>query len=227
MWINFFIDIALLAVLVIGVLVGAHRGFVRTIAKPVRLTLSLVSSICFYRFVCESWIEPLVATPISTQLAEILKDKYSEITASTSNELPTLVKLAASVADIDLEAIASEDGEYVNALISRITDPAVGIISVVVSFIAVFIISFLVATVVLFALDKLISNGIGGFVNKLAGGALAFVFAFTVVWCFVGALEFVFAFPNIAETDIARNFTGGQVYRFFKSFSPFDLLLSF
>ena len=51
--------------------------------------------------------------------------------------------------------------------------------------------------------------------------------AFVVVWAVTSVSEFILNIPVIASADWVEGFNGGPVYRFFRSFSPLDLLLSF
>ena len=54
-----------------------------------------------------------------------------------------------------------------------------------------------------------------------------FFLAFVAGWAFTSVFEFVFNIPAIASIGGIKDFTGGVVYRFFRNFTPLDLLLSF
>ena len=227
MLINIILDIILVAILVIGAIWGVRKGFIGAIAKPVKLLLSLVCSYTLCRGVSEKIVKPLISHPISSQISEILKAKYSDITSVTSGDLPTLIKLAAIIGNIDLNNVEAEGSQYIDTVIAKITDPAVSLVALVLSFVLLFVALILFFSVLIFILDRMIDNGFAGVMNKIAGCIFTFSFAFGLVWCIASSIEFVFSVPALAETEAIKEFTGGFVYRFFKSFSPVDLLLSF
>lgn len=227
MLVNIVLDIILVAILVIGAIWGIKKGFIGAIAKPVKLTLALVMSYTTCRGLSEKIVMPLISHPISSQIAEILKSKYSDITSVSSGDLPTLVKLAAIIGGIDLNNIEADGAEYIDLVIARITEPAVSVISLMISFVLLFIVLMVIFSVLIYIIDRMIDNGVAGAMNKIAGCLFTLVFAFGIVWCIASSIEFIFSVPALAETEAIKEFTGGFIYRFFKSFSPVDLLLSF
>lgn len=224
---NIILDLILVSILVLGTVIGAKRGFIGTIAKPVKVALSFgLSAICC-KGVGLKIVQPIISPAITTKLSSLLLDKYSEISASTSADLPTIIKLAAGMAGIDLTSISSEGDGYIYALIDMITEPVIRIASVVIAFLALIIIFSIVVSLLLWLIDKLVQKGLLGVVNKVIGATLCFCFAFVLAWCLASSTDFIFSLPSIRESEWIREFTGGFVYRFFKSMSPIELLLSF
>ena len=220
-------DIVLVAILLLGIIIGAKRGFIGTIAKPVRIASSLGLAFVFCEKVGESLIKPMISAPITTQIAEIINQKYAEVTAATSGNLPTIIKLAAGLAGINLEELGVEGENYVEALIGMITEPIIAIAATIISFVLLFIVLMLVLRVALWLLNMMIDGGFVGVINRVIGCIVTFSFALVIVWAIASLTEFVFNIPALADMQAIKDFNGGFVYKFFKGLSPLELLLSF
>ena len=220
-------DIVLVLLLLLGIFIGAKRGFIGTIAKPVRLALSVFLSFNLCEAVGEKIVKPIISVPITSQIAEIINEKYSEITAATSGNLPTIIKLAAGLAGIDLAELGVEGENYVEALISMITDPIVSIAATILAFVGLFIILMLTLRLALWIINMMIDNGFVGVANRIVGSIFTFSFALVIVWAIASVTEFVFNIPVVREMQWVQDFNGGFIYRFFKGLSPLELLLSF
>lgn len=230
MTINLIFDIILVGILVAGGILGAKNGFIDTVARPVKFVLSIVLAFTLARSVGNFLVEPMIGPAISHKLRDILVEKYAGITATTaSNELPTLIKVAASLCGVDINQVASAaDGASVIEAIARsVSNPVVDLISLILGFVITYFLAKLVLKFILILINNIVNNGIAGIVNKGLGCVFALFLAFVVGWCVTCISEFVFNIPAIASMSSVENFTGGVVYRFFRTFTPLDLLLSF
>ncbi len=220
-------DIVLIAILLFGIFIGAKRGFIGTIAKPVRLASSLFLSVYLCENVGLKIVKPIISAPITSQITDIINQKYSEITAATSGNLPTVIKLAAGLAGIDLQELGVEGDNYVEALINMITDPIVTMAATVIAFVGLFVLLMIVLRLALWIINMMIDNGFVGVMNRIIGCIFTFSFALVIVWALASVTEFVFNIPAFAEMKWVQEFNGGFVYRFFKGLSPLEILLSF
>ena len=230
MLVNMIFDIVLVGILLIGALIGFKNGFVVTIAKPVKFVLALVLAFTLARTVGDYLVEPLIGPAISHKLRDILIEKYANITATTANrELPTLVKVAASLCGVDIQQVAtvSDGASVIEAVANAVAAPVVSLISLVFGFIIAYIVAKIVLKFVLMVINTLVNNGIAGVINKTLGCVFTLFLAFVVGWGLTCISEFVFNIPAIASMSGVDEFTGGTVYRFFRTFTPLDLLLSF
>lgn len=230
MAINLIFDIILAGILVAGALIGLKNGFIDTIARPVKFVLALVLAFSLARSVGDFLVEPMIGPAISHKLSDILVEKYAGVTAATaSNELPTLVKVAASLCGVDIQQVASTaDGALaIEAIAKSVSAPVVSLISLVLGFVITYFLAKLILKFVLILINNIVNNGIAGIVNKSLGCVFALFLAFVVGWAVTCVSEFVFNIPAIASMNGVDNFTGGVVYRFFRTFTPLDLLLSF
>lgn len=230
MFTNVLFDIILVGIFAAGIIIGIKNGFIDTVARPVKFFAAIALAFSLASFVGSAIIEPIIGPAISNKLSDALIEKYSNITAETANEsLPTLIKFAASLCGVNVENVAtSADGvSVIEAIVASVTDPVVQIVGVVAGFIIVYFVSKILLGVLLVFVNLIINRGVTGKVNKILGAVFTGLLAFTVCWAFTAVLEFLLNIPLIAEIKWVENFEGGFVYRFFKSFTPLDLLLSF
>ncbi len=229
MIINLAFDILIVAVFLLGALIGIKKGFIVTVAKPVKLVAAIFIALYGSSAVSTALIEPVVGPAVTNKLTEILLAEYAHITAETAEQLPALVKLAASLCGIDIENIAStaEGMSVIQAITDAVTSPVVELFSRMVAFVLIYIVAKLALGIVVSVINLIVNNGIIGVLNKALGCVFTVFLAFIVVWGITTCAEFVLNIPVIAAMPWAEGFTGGPVYQFFKSFTPLDLLLSF
>ena len=230
MFLNVVFDIVLVFIMLYGAFMGIKNGFVLTIAKPVKFVASLVLAFSMASVVGTYLVEPIIGPAISNRLSEILVNKYFGMTAETASEsLPTLIKMAAGICGVDIDGIASGTSgvSVIEAVVDAVTSPVVHIIGVIFGFVIAYFIAKLVVNFVMLFINSLVNKGVAGTVNKALGCAFSLFFAFVVGWAVTSVSEFVFNIPAIASLDWVQNFSGGAVYKFFRTFTPLDLLLSF
>lgn len=227
---NVIFDIILVGILLTGAFLGFKNGFVDTVAKPVKFVLAIALAFSLAGTVGAYVVEPIIGPAISHKLSDILVERYSEITAATANEsLPTLIKFAASMCGVDIESVATgNDGvAVIHAVVDAVTAPVVDIIGTIFGFVIVYFASKILLNVAMVFVNSIVSRGIVGTVNRTLGCVLNLFLAFVVVWAVTSVSEFILNIPVIASAEWVAGFDGGPVYRFFRSFTPLDLLLSF
>ena len=223
-------DIIIVAILAVGAILGIKNGFIDTIARPVKFVAAIALAFSLAAPIGNAIIEPIIGPAISHKLSDILVEKYSEITAATANEsLPTLVKFAASLCGVDVTGVASgADGiSAIEAISQAVTAPVVDIMSTIFGFIIVYFASKIILNVIMFLINSLVDGGLIGALNKTLGCVFTLFLAFIVVWALTSISEFILNIPAIASLDWVEGFSGGPIYKFFRSFTPLDLLLSF
>ena len=144
------------------------------------------------------------------------------------SKLPTLIKVAAGFADINIDEINGETtDEFIAQTVDNLTKPLIYLLSVIISFFAIYFISKIVLAILLKALNLFLKRGVLGVFNKILGLIIGAFFAFVILWLAVIIFGYIINIPSIADTEFAKSFDGGFVYKFIKSMSPLDLLLSF
>jgi uncharacterized membrane protein required for colicin V production len=230
MLVNLIFDIILVGILCIGAIMGFKHGFIDTVAKPVKFVAAIAIAFSLAASIGSGVIEPIIGPAISNKLSDILVTKYAEITAETANEsLPTLIKFAASLCDVDISSVASgaTGVSAIEAIVDSVTTPVVDIMSTIFGFIIVYFVAKIFFNFVMIFVNALIGSGVIDLVNKALGCVFTLFLAFVVVWALTSVSEFVLNMPALESVSWVEDFTGGTVYKFFKSFTPLDLLLSF
>ncbi len=222
---NVIVDIVLLAILVIGLVLGWKRGFVKTVAKPVKIVAVWACSIKFCSGVARGFIAPLIQKPVTEKLSSVLTEKCAGLTAQTAAEdLPTLLKMTAGIFNIDVNQVVENSGEaLIEGLAKTFTEPLVYVVAVVISFILLLLVCNVVFSVVLWVLNGVFRTKPLAWLNKTLGIIFSFAFAFIIAWLvsmLVGAILGMNALSSLG-------FEGGAVYGFFKEYHPLDLLLGF
>ena len=222
---NWVIDIILIAILVVGFVMGYKRGFVKTVAKPVKLVAVWACTIKSCSFVGARFIAPLVQAPVTNKLAQFLQEKCQELTAANvSEELPTLLKMAAGLFDIDIDQVAANAGDALaQKLAETFTEPIVSVVSVVIAFVLLLLVFSVLFSVALWLLNAIFHMKPLAWFNRLLGVLFGSAFALIIAWLVSMVLGFIFNLPALSSVG----FEGGAVYRFFREYHPLDLLLGF
>lgn len=227
---SFLADAVLALVVLLGILIGYKRGFVRTVAKPVKLIASLIIAFSFASQAGAAWIHPALAAPVRTHMTEFLTEKCADITAATAQEqLPTVLKMAAGMFGIDVTAVAEGAGSegIITALVDALTTPLVSFISMILAFIALYILSQFALSLLFWLIDTVFQGGVIGFANHLLGLVLGAVFAVLVAWGLVALSDFIFQLEATQEVTVFPQIEQGFFYRLLNTYNPVDLLLSF
>ena len=223
-------DIILVGIMLAGAIIGAKNGFIDTVARPVKFVAAIALAFSLASTVGQHVVEPIIGPAISHKLSDILIEKYSEITADTANEsLPTLIKFAASMCGVNIEGVASgaDGASIIQAVVEAVTAPVVDIMGVIFGFVIVYFASKVLLNFVMLLVNSVVNRGLVGTVNRALGCVLTLFLAFVVVWAVTSVSEFILNIPAIASAEWVQGFSGGPVYKFFRSFTPLDLLLSF
>ena len=226
---NIVLDIVLVLIVLIGLILGWKRGFVGVVAKPVKFAASLALAIGACNEVSSKLIYPNINAPITNYVRNFLYENCSGITGATaSDELPTVMKLAAAIFDIDIEGVANgASGSVIDAIAEELTGPVVNVVSVVLSFIAIFIVANIVIALALWLVNAILKKGLLGVLNRILGTVFAVAFAFIISWAFASLFSFVIHTPAMADASWVKDFEGGFVYNFLNEYNPIELLLSF
>ena len=120
---NFIVDLSLILILLIGLALGIKRGFIKTVAKPVKFILTLVIAFSFAAPVSEALVEPRVREPISNQMEEYILENCEGINKENiKEELPTVLKIGASLFDIDIDSLDIDFSKYNMHLPPNVSD---------------------------------------------------------------------------------------------------------
>lgn len=228
-FVDIIVDLILVAIIAAGVIIGIKRGFFLTVVKPIRWALTLVLALALASPIADLIIQPMIEAPITNQISSYLSEKCADITASTADkDLPTLLKFAAGAVGVDVSALSGANSEeYIKSLVDALALPAINIIAVIISFFVLYFVLKIVLKLLINLLNKLIDGGLFGALNKTLGCVFNTLLAIIVAWAFTSVFEYIISLPVFVDAGITDAFNGGFIYKFFKSMSPIDLLLSF
>lgn len=219
---NFVVDAILVLIVLVGIALGIKRGFVKTVAKPVKFVAALYVAFAACGAVAEKLIMPFIKTPVTARLTEFMQEKCAHLTAdNVTEELPSLLKLSAGLFGINVEEVAQNSAnDVINALINELTTPILNVIAIIISFVLLYFVSRLVLTLVIAILDAILNVGVIGILNKLLGFVFGTAFAAIMAWALVVVANFIMGF-------VGYDFEGGFIYNLLNNLNPIDLLLSF
>ena len=222
---NLIIDLVLVTILLVGIIMGYKRGFVKTVAKPVKLVAVWVCTIKTCSAFAARFIAPLIQTTVTEKLSDFLQENYKNITASNAlDEMPTLLKIAAGVFDIDIQQVVEDAGAALTQkLAETFTAPLVSLVSIVIAFVVLLIVFSVLFSIVLWIINGIFHIGPLLWFNRILGVVFGVALALIVAWSISMILGFVLELPALS----AIGFDGGIVYRFFREYHPLDLLLGF
>lgn len=225
----FLADALLALILLLGIGLGWRRGFIRTVAKPVKLVSALILSFNLCTPVAERWLQPMLEAPIKERMSAYLTEKCAHLTAANAaEELPTLLKLAAGLFDIDITEVAEGAGAaLIDRLVTSLATPVAHVIAIVFAFVGVYIVSQLLLTVALWLLNAIFRVGVLGVANRIVGLLFGALFAMLIAWGAVALCEFALGLGASGAPSAIEQVRGGVLYGFFDKYSPLDLLLSF
>ena len=223
------VDAIIVILFLLGAFLGYRKGFFFTATKPIKWFAAIILALSLSGTVASAVVVPIIEEPITNQISDYLTEKCDEITPENAkDELPTLVRLAAGLADVDIESIEGETtAEFIFSTVDKLAEPLIYLIAVIISFFGVYFVSKFVLAILLAILNKIFLTGVLGVCNKILGLVVGLFLAFVLLWVAVMLFGYVVSIPSIAETDFAKTFDGGFIYKFIKSMSPLDILLSF
>ena len=133
------------------------------------------------------------------------------------------------MAGVSIQEAAEAAGasSVIEAIVSKVTEPVVTIMSRLFGYIIAYFVCKILLSLVLWLVNDIVSAGVVGKVNKTLGCIFTLFIAFIIGWILTSFSEFIFNIPAIASAGFVQRFTGGPIYRFFRLFTPLDLLLSF
>ncbi len=207
-------DVVLSLVLIIGVLLGACRGFFAVLSKPVKIIGALCITFCIASPIISSFSAPYFSEVFADKIEGLLLSDFPDIAAAgTIDVLPFYLRIVATLSDIDPTGLSA--AEVIPYLAQSFGNAIGTFVAFIVTYFGLFIAISIILGVLISLLDKVISTGFIGVINRILGLALGG--AVSVVLCCIVA--------NIISL-VSPEFVGGFVYTFFKDFNPLQLIQS-
>ena len=226
---KYIIDILLIAIFAVFAIIGVKCGFIKLAAKPIKFVLALVLAFSLCSTVSENIVTPIIDEPVTGYVSDFLVENCKDLTGENlEEELPTLIKLAAQAANVDIgNGLAGDD--VITAIADELLDPIVGLISGILAFVAVYLISKVLLWLIFGLINSMFKRGIFGALNRTLGLIFAGFFGLIVSWGIAVIIELVIHVPALETVPMITEFAsdGGFIYNFFNTHTPMELLLSF
>ena len=226
MFFSILFDILLMLIVLLGILIGVKRGFVKTVAKPVRFFASLITAFFLANPISVRFIEPLLKAPLSNQIKTYLYNHCPNITPETaSEELPSILKFAATSLGVDVSSLSSEN--TISAIVDALASPVVHFVSVIITFILLYFVAKLIYTLLTSLLIALFDTGFLTVPNKVLGAIFNALAAIVIAWFIAIAFDFIIHLPALSNVTWLSEFEGGFVYNLLNRLNPIDIVLGF
>jgi len=232
MVLNVILNVVLCAMIALGALFGIKRGFISMAARPVKLFAALAIAFAVCGVFAETVVYPIIEAPISNYVKDFLYANCEGLTAGNVNdELPTLLKIAASMFGISISEVANSaenaGAAVLDAIVENLTAPVISVIADIISFVVVYFIAKLVLSLALWLINAIFKSGVFGLLNKTLGIIFGTACSIIAAWALVAVLEFVFHSTALQNNELIAEFEGAFLYKFFSTYNPIELLLSF
>lgn len=209
-------DFVLLAIMLIGMILGYKKGFFGSITKPIKLIASFSLTVVIATPVLNSWTRPLFVEKVRVWIYDSLINSLPEISADATDSIPAALKIFAELFKVDLGGLDASAGTeaVINEVASKMALPIGNLIAVIVTYLALFLVILLLLKILIALLDVIFTKGLLGKINKILGLLLGMVVT-TVVCCIIVSLVGKISYEAVA----------GPVCQFFMNFNPFSLLM--
>ena len=189
---NVAVDIILVSIILLGAIIGFKSGFVKIISKPVRFFGSLAIAFSYSDEFAAAFIQPRIYNPVSSKISEYLYSHCGHLTVeNAADELPTLLKIAAGIFNVDLNNFTGESLEaLIESVVEKLAAPVVQVISVIISFLILFLISKIVLRILISIVNSIFNTGVISIPNRVLGCVFYALFAFIISWILASLFDF-------------------------------------
>ena len=190
------IDIILAIIIILPVILGIKRGFVKTVMGLVSVLIAICASYILTPYLSplcrDKIVEPYMRTPVESQIESMLDasgETFDTESLENLSKIPDVVKNICDTFGIDIQDIKSNeeiDKQSPDQSISdHITELILSRTAYIIAFISVFIAAAIVLRIITIILCAICKMPILNSINRIAGAVFGF--------CFGGISAFVIA----------------------------------
>ncbi len=232
---SFLVDIILVAVILIAVISGWKKGFIRTFMGLISFAASIVLTWLLYNPVSKFIYDKFLLGGISRYIENAFEAELGGSGASLGElfaELPDVFTNFLNRFSNTNDAVTfySENANATSAQLSRfMAEPIADSLSKIIAFVGLFIIIYIVLKLLTKLLDKIVKLPLLNGVNKFLGIVLGAVLGLFTAWVLAIAFEALLPqlsslFPKLFKENTADTTI---IMRFLYNFNPFALLNMF
>ena len=212
MFLNLFVDVVLITIIVAASCYGYKKGLFGIVARFTRTFVCLAVSISVCDPIAELIIAPILRVPIKSFFMEYIQQIPGGIVA----DIPTILRIFGTLFNVSYESFTVDTD--IQMAVNSFSEPFVVFISKIVAFLLIFLfLKYFIRLLIYFA-DSFLNIGIIGWLNRLLGALISICVAFLCVTVFISVIDYFFQTDILLDSGLVRNFDGGLIYRLFKGF---------
>lgn len=181
---SLFLDIVVVAIILISIFISARKGFVRTLISAVGFVLAVILAFTFSTPISNAIVDKFVKPAIEEKTIAVLEDSsiagIGEAADKIWNELPSFVANAAESSGVGKDAIIENFSntslgtveDVAEGLTDNVFVPVVGNLVKAITTLVIFVVLIILVSFLAKIVNKMFSGMIFGKFNRLLGGAL-------------------------------------------------------
>ncbi len=216
---NLILDLVVVAVVVIGLISGWRRGFIRIVLKTFAGLFSVIISLNFFEELGAVLKEKYVLPYISDKIAEAVESGAGGGAAQLVDSVPAEWQNVANLVGIDLNSMAQNAANSGQNAMQQFVSSASESVAQFVSMVAAFVLLAFVSYFVLRILAVVLSKIIGGIpvistVNKVLGLIFGLIVSAMLCWIFVQLVGFLADSMNLTFLEMNSTLISKLLYNF-------------
>lgn len=233
------LDVAVVLIILINVIIGARKGFVKTIYSFVKFAVSAVCAFVFSKPLAEiiktTEVYRDTESSLIKKLCDYITNGSADVTESIAQSKERIEEFLSSIGtsldklfEGSAEGLLPGNTESVMEFSTEIVEPVLSAAATVVAFIAIFIAASIVLFIVMKILDLLASapviNKFNTLLGAFAGAVIACLFVFIIIMLVSALTPFLETVGVVINQEVI---SATYVYRWFKDINPLALALAF
>ncbi len=227
--INYIIDALLILIVFISMIVGAKRGFIKTVAiKPIKILVSIFAAFKLCGKGALIIEDKYILPPISSKLSGYFEGVSGELTAeNASDNTPVVIRFLANLMGVDINEVAGNaDGDIAGALADSLASPVAHAVSSVIAFIVIYILARVLLWLCVLLVDGIFSAPGLSIVNSVLGAIFGIAVGLMFAW--LCALVINSVAPLLDGKDFFKDYSLENTYVLKRlcGFDPLEYILN-
>ncbi len=231
--VNQIVDLLIIAILIIGSVIGAKKGFIKSVLKMGAGIISVIISYAFTSKLADFFNRKYIFTPVKEKIGAAVNQYITDINGGEIsaeglvNAIPESLRNILSLVGYNVDEVANNAFEAGNNTLEKFISSSSELVANILSTIFAFVILFLGTFVVL----KILSVVLDAVIKKIPGvsqinSALGFLFGFLCtiinIWIFSGLAISVLEAIRVSSPDFLNGFSAENtvILKLFTSINP-------
>ncbi len=233
--VNQIVDCIIIAIIILGAIIGAKRGFIKSVLKVGSGIISLIIANTFTKKLSTVLNSKYFFATTKDKITDIINSylsKYDTVSSETlSNAVPDAFKRILSYAGYDIDVLASNavgtGNESVSNFIDSCSAAISNSISAIVAFIVLFLGVFIVLKVSAFFLDAVFSHlPVIKQINSALGLLFGIICTIVNVWIFSAIALYIIELIRTSSPDFLVGFSREEtiIFKALTAINPISMI---